>query len=918
MTIPGTGFQVTVEALVIGVIVGLTYGLFACALTLVYRMSRVLNFAGGSAGALAVAAMGWVFFALHGAWALALLAGLAAAALAGMAVGFLVVGPLARSSRLTAMLATIGAAQLLAVVVLFVPRHGRVPLPFTAQVAVGTLTLREGDLAILAVAPVAVALLAWFLRRHRLGVASRAASENMEAAQHAGIPTRRVALTIWAIAGLLAGLASVLAAATSVAPSAGSASPLAGGVLYYAFAAALIGGFNSLPLTFASGVGIGAVEAVITWNYPAADTADVVILAVLLMVLVFRRRTGGEGRAAVGGSSSLTGPIQPLAPRIAALPGVRLARWGLLAAVVVAMSLVPLAMPVDKVVFLASIAVFAIMGLSLVVVTGFSGQLSLGQVALVAIGAIAGGRFASMGAPAPLAFLGAVLAGGAVALVVALPTLRMRGASLAVPTLGVAVVASGWLFQQAWLTRTGSGGSALTIARPSVLGIDFNDERTYYWLCVAALVLGGMVVHRFHRSRTGRSVEAVRDNEAWAAALAISPTRAKLTAVVVAGMIAAAAGYLYGGFLVNFSQGVFSPDASLALVAMVVFGGVSTVTGAIMGAVWIQSTQFFLAPLLPGLIGTNSTLLFAGFGLLVAVLLFPQGLAGALFRLRDAIVGRFVPAPGDAGAVDAIPLLGVAARRDGTAVAPPLAGAGAPAHLEANDITVRFAGLVALDGVAIRVARGEVLAIIGPNGAGKTTLLDVLSGELRQHQGSVLLGGEEIKRLAPAARARRGIGRSFQQGLLFDSLSIRDTVGLALGRASPPDASQDAGRRTGDLLDTFALSGIADRRTGDLPTGTRRLVQLACLVSLGAGILLLDEPSAGIAKRDVAWLGEALLDVRTRFGTTLVIVDHDVPLVRDIADRAYGLVAGRVVAEGSVEDILADTTFRTAYLGTAA
>jgi ABC-type branched-subunit amino acid transport system ATPase component/ABC-type branched-subunit amino acid transport system permease subunit len=925
MTVPGASFQLTVEALVLGTIVGLTYGLFGAALTLVYRISRVLNFAGGSAGALGVAVMGWVFFAWQVGWALAALLGLVAAAVGGLAVGFLVVGPLARASRLTAMLATIGAAQLLAVVVLFVPRGGRVALPFTAAATVGNLTLHEGDLAILVVAPLAVAALAWFLHRHRLGIASRAVSENLEAAQHSGIPTRRVTLTVWAIAGLLAGLASILARSTTLAPAVGTASPLAGGLLYHAFAAALIGGFSNLSLTFAGGLGIGIVESVVSWNYPSADTADVVILAGLLIVLLVRRRMGRTSRAVATSSWSLTGQVAQLQPRLAALPRVRIARWMILAGAVAATGFLALAIPVDQVVFLASIAIFAIMGLSLVVLTGFSGQLSLGQFAFVAIGAIAGGRLASIGLPAPLALLGAVAIGGAVALIVALPTLRMRGASLAVLTLGVAVVASGWLFQQAWLTRTASGVSALTIARPSVFGIDFNDERNYFWLCLFALVAAAAAVHLFHRSRTGRSVEAVRDNEAGAAALAISPSRAKLTGFLVAGMIAAAAGYLYGGFLVHFDQGFFTPDASLALIAMVVFGGISTVTGAIVGAIWIRSTQFFLAPLLPGLIGTNSTLLFGGLGLLAAVLLFPTGLAGAIFRLRDVVVGRL--ARGEvrrvAGVVEPVPVLVVGGSPDSRAQAGSASRCDSRPHLEARCITVQYTGLLALDNVSMHVAGGEILGIIGPNGAGKTTLLDVLSGVLRPQHGSVLLHGDDVGLLTSTARARRGIGRSFQQGRLFDTMSVRDTLRLALDRASSPNNPRQAqqasaDRRIADLLDTFALASIADRPTSDLPTGTHRLVQLACLVSLGADILLLDEPSAGIAKRDIDWLAQVLLDVRTQFGTTLVIVDHDVPLVRCIADRAYGLVAGRVLVEGSVEAVLADTAFRAAYLGSAA
>jgi ABC-type branched-subunit amino acid transport system ATPase component len=410
----------------------------------------------------------------------------------------------------------------------------------------------------------------------------------------------------------------------------------------------------------------------------------------------------------------------------------------------------------------------------------------------------------------------------------------------------------------------------------------------------------------------GRSLEAVRDNESWAAALGISATRSKLIGFFIAGLIAGLAGYFEGTLLVRFDGSYFDATQSLSLVALAIFGGITTVTGAIVGAVWLRASAFFLAPLFPGLVGPYVSLLFGGVGLMGAVIQFPNGVASALFKARDRVLRRFLGAEVWAGPAYLPP-----ATPRTMAELLPVVGAGAarPAGdvlLRAEGVSVHFGSIVALEGVTVELRAGEILGLIGPNGAGKTTLLDVFSGETRPQAGRAFLQGRDLDGLPANARARLGLGRSFQQGRLFDNLTVMESLQIAADHSTTAAAS----RGLDDIIEVFGLTEVAHRRASDLPTGTRRIAEMASLVALGADVLLLDEPSAGIAHREISVLGKVLRDIRDELGRAVVIIDHDVPLVRAVADRAYGLVAGRVVAEGRVDEVVFQPEFSAAYLGT--
>ena len=252
-----------------------------------------------------------------------------------------------------------------------------------------------------------------------------------------------------------------------------------------------------------------------------------------------------------------------------------------------------------------------------------------------------------------------------------------------------------------------------------------------------------------------------------------------------------------------------------------------------------------------------------------------------------------------------------------------------PVVLAASAITKRFGGLTALDDVSFELHDGEILGLIGPNGAGKTTLFDVVSGFLVPNAGRIVLDGVDIGHLRPQLRARLGLGRSFQDARLFGDLTAFQTVCVALDRElSPWDpvagalhlphvrrAERRLGARADELIDIAGLGDSRDKFVSDLSTGTRRLVDLACHIGMRPRVILLDEPSAGIAQREAEALAPLLLQVRELTGASLLVIEHDLPLVTAISDRIMALDLGREVVTGDAETVLHDPQLVNAYLG---
>lgn len=227
-------------------------------------------------------------------------------------------------------------------------------------------------------------------------------------------------------------------------------------------------------------------------------------------------------------------------------------------------------------------------------------------------------------------------------------------------------------------------------------------------------------------------------------------------------------------------------------------------------------------------------------------------------------------------------------------------------RFRAHDVAIAFGGVRAVDGVSLVVDPGEIVGLIGPNGAGKTTLLDCLSGFLPS-RGRIYLGETELTGLLPHQRAATGVARSFQDARLFDMLTVLQTLELAANRANDPGIAE--------LLGTMGLEAYRDKFIRELSTGTRRIVDLAALLLRRPKVLLLDEPSSGIAQREAEALGPLLRTIRDRTGCAMIVIEHDVPLLLSIADRLIALESGRVIAEGAPTSVVHHPEVVRAYLG---
>lgn len=902
-----------------GLVTGMSYGVLAVGLVLVYRSARVINFAQGEMGAFGAALLALLVINWNVPFLVALGAVLVVGAVLGAVLELVVVRRLFRAPRVILFVATIGAAQLIFLLQFLLPgldRFGRYPTPFDWSHQVGNVLVRSEHLLILVIVPAMTLGLAFFLERTRWGTAVRASAANPDAARVSAISVKRMSTLVWTLAGLLATVTAVLIAPLRTS-SAVATIALGPSLLLRALAAALIGRMTSMPVALVAGIVIGVVEALLFFNYPAqTGLIDAVLfVVVLLAVLVMARTSKGEDRT---GSWSFAPPTRPVPDRLRDLWVVRNANRIAAGLALAFALLLPVFFDTASRHFLYSrMLLFAIVALSLTVLTGWSGQLSLGQFAFVGLGAMTTTALVSNGVPFELAVPIATVVTVIAALVVGAPALRVRGLFLAVTTLAFAVMTTQWLLR---LDVMNGGNAVVTMRRPR-WGDSFSlvPQRTYYYLCLAVLVVMIILALRIRRSGLGRSMLAVRDNPESAAAFTISPTRIKLTAFGVAGGMAGLSGALLAGLLQTFGTDAFPAQESLQVVAVAVIGGLSSVAGAVIGAVWVIGLPAFFDN------AEEARLLTSGAGLLILLLYFPGGFVELIYRARDAcyeMLARRLPDRPVRKDVEAPVPVTVRADRQAPLDLPD------DVALRAQEVRVRFGGRNAVDGVSLAVGAGEVVGLIGTNGAGKSTFMNAVGGFVRA-AGTIELLGHDVSGLSPAQRARRGLGRTFQSPELFPDLSVRETVQVALEarhRATLPAtllalpkarrAERAKRAQAEELIAFFGLGRYGDSMVSELSTGTRRIVELACLVALESRVLCLDEPTAGVAQRETEAFAPLILRIRKELDASLLVIEHDMPFIMGISDRVCCLEAGRIIAEGSPTEVRHDPLVIASYLGT--
>jgi ABC-type branched-subunit amino acid transport system ATPase component/ABC-type branched-subunit amino acid transport system permease subunit len=928
----------TANLLFIGVVRGLMIALIAMGIVLIFRSTRVINLAVGDMGVPAAALLG-VMAGTHG-WPYwpSLFLAVAAGTVAGAVIELAVVRRLFRAPRVILLVATIGVAQLAQAVTYAIPdyRTGSLrssfPTPITGVWHVGDIVIRGPQLLTLIVVPLITVMLWWLLGHTHFGEWVRASVSNPDLARLTGISPKLVSTAVWAIAGFLSAVAVILIATESASSDLVSIGP---NTLLRGLAAALFGRMMSFPKAVVGAIVIGVFDQVLVFNLPAKTGLVQFILFIVVVILVAQRSRSTD----MDTESFQFAPRQHVvSDRLRQMWWVRhltqlIAGAGLVVAIVVPLLVTESA----KQRTYAEILAFAICAVSVTILTGWGGQLSLGQMAFAGISALgaaalvrgaqftvglAGVDLFSVSIPSvPFVWallLGAVL-GCVTATLIGVSALRVRGLLLAASTLAFAIAAQAYVFRQPVLSL---GRQTVRLPRGNVGPVDLGlRNRAYYYFCLCALAVVLVVASRLRHSGIGRTIIGVRENEHAASALTVSPARAKLTAYALAGFVAGLGGAILGGLVVTvgYSERLFRVQDSFSLVSIAVIGGLGSVAGAVLGSLWVVG--------LPAFWPHNDVvpLLTSSIGLLIILLYIPGGFTQIAYYCRDSLFRRLErrmgPAPPKTSEEPPASLARAAA-------------VGAPATnsdgsvLRTIDVKITFGGIVAVDAVSLYALPGEVVGLIGSNGAGKSTLLNAIGGFVPAG-GKVELLGHDVSGEPAHQRARLGLGRTFQAALLFPELTVREVVELALearGRTSfwsaallLPRATRLERRRhteASELVDFLGLGRYADTFVAELSTGTRRIVELAALLAVAPRVVCLDEPTAGVAQREAEAFGPLIKRIQAELDATLVVVEHDLPLILGIADRLYCLEAGSVIAEGAPDDVRANPAVVASYLGT--
>ncbi|MEZ3159336.1 ATP-binding cassette domain-containing protein [Microbacterium sp. BWT-B31] len=555
-------------------------------------------------------------------------------------------------------------------------------------------------------------------------------------------------------------------------------------------------------------------------------------------------------------------------------------------------------------VFLAVSAVtatIAILGLG--IVTGSAGMIALCQLTFAAIGAWIVAGLSYIDAPGGFTVwlvaggLGAGLAG----ILVGLPALRLRGVNLAVVTLGFAAAAGVTLLQ---IQFPGSA-EGIAVQRPRL----FSSDRDFFLFSVIVLALCGLAVFFLQRGRWGSSWKSVAFSERGTASAGQSVPRAKLTAFAISAALGGISGGLIAGQVQLPFASSFTPLQSLALYVLAIMSGAHLIDMAIFGGItWV------LVPELLKRWGVPQDWAFVVFGALGVQALtsgtnLGQGIRNLVYRRADRRLAATDPESAEAGAMasaDSGPPPGEAISTATVATIDPVTDANAPT-LVVDGLTVRFGALTALDEVSFEVAAGTIMGLIGPNGAGKSTFVDAISGFLPRHGGRVLLDGVDLAGLSPTRRARLGLRRTYQQDRVPPSLTVEAYVRFVARRRI----------ERAEIERTLAFFGCppARMRLSGIDVGTRRLVEVAANVLAKPRLLILDEPAAGLSHDEHLALALRLRDLPARFGISLVIIEHDLDLVRSVCPRLTVLDFGKVLASGPQSEVLQDPAVIKAYMG---
>lgn len=562
----------------------------------------------------------------------------------------------------------------------------------------------------------------------------------------------------------------------------------------------------------------------------------------------------------------------------------------------------------------------AVAAMALNVLMGYAGQISLAHMSFVGVGAYTAGYLTAtehMRLPFFVGVLGAITAGALVALVIGLPALRLRGLYLAIVTIGFAFVAEVSLFR---IEAFSGGSGGIRLPRPYFGTTGLTKDSDYLVLLVLLLAFVWWIDSNLLDSKLGRAFHAIRADEQTAASFGVDVAGYKLLAFAISGAMAGLAGAMLGPVSGVATAEGFPFEMSLALVIYVIVGGLGSRVGALISALVFSIFPALLVKVFGnGILGID--LIIGSLLLIATVAINPGGFAAAIRERQEKRLAK-EHAGLDTATLPQLPRPSGIRRQVIVPRGVPL--------LAVREATVRFGGLVALDNASIEVHRGTITGLIGPNGAGKTTLFNVAAGALKPDSGRVELFGKDVTHEPAFVRAELGLGRTFQLIGLAKHLSVLDNLMLAqhtVAGYSIGEALLRVGRTTGterqlrtraqEAIHALGFDRYADTAVKHLSHGQQRIVEIGCTLVTAPELVLLDEPSAGMSPGAAENLAERLADIRDQLGRTVLIIEHNIPLVLGICDEVYTLSAGQVIAHDTPEEIAIHPEVVASYLGTA-
>jgi ABC-type branched-subunit amino acid transport system ATPase component/branched-subunit amino acid ABC-type transport system permease component len=889
--------------IILGLTSGSVYGMAGVGLVLTYKTSGVFNFGFGAIGTLAAYAFYWLNVQHGVPWPVA---ALVAVVVLGVVLGLLFdvfAKRLATKALAVRIVATLGIVLIVqgAFTIIYGTQARTFPtfLPTTSYQVFGAF-ISQAQIIIMAIALVATVGLYVFFRRARMGIAMRAVVDDPDLLDLAGTGPRTVRRTAWIVGSMFA-LASGILLAQSV-----NLDPVVlTALVAQAYAAAAIGAFSSLPMTYLGGLVVGVASAVLTKYVPTTAVVAGIpaslpfILLFLVLVFMPKRRLATRLQSIPLTASSWSAPL-----RVHAL-------WGVVAlAVLISVPGFVGARLSQWTVLLAMVIMFLSLGL----LVKTSGQVSLCQMGFGAIGAAA---FAKLAGDGGLPWLVALICAGLVAVpigaLIAIPAIRLSGLYLALATFGFGLLLQNMFYNTDLMF--GANGFGLPMPLPDAEWA--STDEGFYYVVLAITTVVALIVVAITRTRLGRLLRALGDSPT---ALSTGGTGVHTTQVLVfciSAFLAAIAGALIGVSDIVVDGSAFDPTLSVTLLALILL--------SVGGPPWYALMQAAFFVLIPVYVdGADTTyylmLVFGVFAVLTA------------FQPATSHVPRWVVAVSDKTAR----LLGYRGPRRLPVAAPVESAESRPAPaapdregIRVRDLRVQFGGLVAVDELALEAPVGRITGLIGPNGAGKTTTFDAICGLNSPARGSVTIHGRDLSQASPAARAKAGLGRTFQQMRLYDSLSVRQNVSLgreaAYAGRSPltqvftgPTQRRSIARAAEEAMALCGISDLADRSAGSLSTGQRRLVELARCLAGPFDLLLLDEPSSGLDGSETAAFADLLERVVRERGVGILLVEHDMSLVMRVCAYITVLDFGRVVFEGTPAQVAASPVVRAAYLGSEA